>query len=209
MRVLLFGASGGIGSQVRQQARTAGHELVLFARDPAKLEPLKEGERVIAGDIADVGQFASAVVDVDAVISVLGPTANSADQVPLFENFARTLVTRMEEQGVSRLVAISGAGCTLPGEVKPIGGRVASAVVRLFVRHVVEAKQRELNVIVASDLEWVAPRPARVVEGPFTGTYQVGKSARGMSIKQGDLAHFMVAQLTDDAHLRDAPIVSN
>lgn len=209
MKVLLFGASGAIGGSVRENAREAGHELVLFARDPSKLEPLSSGESVIVGDIADSAAVERAVQGVDAVVSALGPTSNSRDQVPLFEGFARTLVNAMSAAGVRRIVAISGAGCTLPGERKPLGGRIASALVRLAVRDVVEAKQREMEVIVASDLEWTLPRPARVVDGPHTGSYNVGSQARGMRINNGDVADFMVRALTDTTHIRQAPLISN
>ncbi|MDL2335296.1 MAG: NAD(P)H-binding protein [Chloroflexota bacterium] len=209
MRVLIFGASGNIGRHVREEARAAGHELVLFTRDPAGLEPVQAGETVVAGDIADPAAVERAVQGAEAVISVLGPTTNSADQVQLFEAFAKALVAAMKRSGARRLVTISGAGCTLPGEIKPVSGRVASAVVRLFVRHVVEAKQRELNVIVASDLDWTAPRPARVTDAPATGKYRVGRDAKGFQVSAADLAQFMVAQLADDSYLRQAPIVSN
>ncbi len=209
MKVLIFGASGGIGSEVRSRARAAGHELVLFARDPDKLEPLSDGETVVKGDIADAEVVARSVAGVDAVLSVLGPTSNTADQVELFEGFATALVSAMEAAGVRRLIAISGGACTLATERKRFSARIASAVVRLLVRHVVAAKQRELEIIVASDLDWTAPRPPRVLESAATGSYRAGDAARGMSVTQGDLAAFMVDQLTDNKYLRQAPFVSN
>ena len=209
MRVLIFGASGAIGSHVRGRARADGHDLVLFARDPARLEPLAEGESVALGDIADEAAVAEAVRGVDAVISVVGPTSNSADQVALFERFAEALVSAMTAAGVRRLVAISGAACSLPGERKRLGARLASAFVSLAVRNVVQAKQRELDIIARSELDWIAPRPPRVVDGRASGSYRVGADARGMRITQGDLADFIVRQLTDDRYVRQAPFVSN
>jgi putative NADH-flavin reductase len=209
VRVLLFGASGGIGSEVRAQARTAGHELVLFARDRTRLEPLLPSETALVGDIAHADAVRSALAGVDAVLSALGPTRNSADQVRLFESFAATLVAAMEAAGVRRLVSVSGAACTLPGERKRVAARLVSGLVSLAVRHVVAAKQRELEIIAASDLDWVAPRPPRVVAGAAAGAVRVGPTATGMSITQGDLARFMVEQLSDDTFLRQAPFISN
>lgn len=209
MRVLVFGASGGIGQHVRERALSAGHELVLFARDPARLEPLRPGETVVEGEIDDGARVAETVAGVDAVISVLGPSSNSADQVPLFESFARTLTAAMKTHGVKRLVTISGGAASLPSERKSLSARIASAFVRMFVPNVVQAKQRELDVIAASDVEWIAPRPPRVTKGTQTGNYRVGATARGLRISQGDLAHFMVAALTDDTYVRQAPFISS
>lgn len=209
MRVLLFGASGGIGSQVRRLALAAGHELVLFARDPSALEPLASAERAIQGDIADADSVEQAVSGVDAVVSALGPSANSADQVALFEAFAQALVAAMKRHGARRLVTISGAAVDVPGEHKGLAGRLASAFVRLAVRHVVAAKQREFQIIAASDLEWIAPRPKRVVPGGVKISYRVGPLASGMTIGQASAAAFMVDALSDDTYLRQAPIISD
>lgn len=209
MNVLLFGASGGIGREVRQQALAAGHQLVLFARNPSALEPITDRERVIEGDIADAILVGNALAGVDGVVSVLGPTSNTKDQVALFETFAQTLVAAMGAHGVRRVVTISGGAVDVAGDRKSLRARIVSAMVRRIVPHVVQAKQRELDVFAASDLEWVAPRPPRVVEGPATGRYAVGNGAKGLRITQGDLAQFIVRQLTEDDYLRQAPFVSN
>ncbi|CAN5549812.1 NAD(P)H-binding protein [soil metagenome] len=211
MRVTIFGASGGIGRHVREQARANGHELTLFAREPSSLYPLAEGERVVVGDIGDAERVSEAVAGSEAVISAVGPTANSPDQVVLFESFAHALVKAMERHGVHRLVALSGAGVTAPKEQKRLPDRLVSAIVGRIVRHVVMAKQRELEIIAASSIEWVAPRPPRVNDGPATGIYKVGDHAIGprSRISQADLAHFMVSQLTDDRHIRSAPFISS
>lgn len=209
MRVVLFGASGSIGRHVRAQARDAGHDLVLFSRDPDGLKPLAENERVVVGDIANLDEVSAAVADVEAVVSALGPTSRGSDQVRLFQAFARTLVGAMQATGARRLVSVSGAACTMPGEKRSLSQRAASGLVRVFVPHVVEAKQRELDVIAASHLDWVAPRPPRVVDGRATGAYRVGPSLGSNRVTAGNLAEFMVRQLTDDEYLRQAPYVSD
>ena len=208
MHVLLFGASGGIGRHVREQARAAGHVLTLFSREIAALDPLADGERAIAGDIANEDEVAAAVSGIAAVVSALGPASNTVDQVELFQGFARSLVDAMHANDVKRLVSVSGAACSLPGETRPLSRRLASAVVRALAGNVVEAKQRELDVIAGSDLDWIAPRPPRVVDGPRTGTYRAGSTLASNRITQGDLALFMVRQLTDDTYVRQAPFVS-
>ena len=210
MRVVIFGATGNIGRYVREAALGAGHDVRLFARGPAKLEPLEEGETVMAGAVADAARVRASVAGMDAVISVLGPRSNSFEQEELFAGFARALVDVMEAGAVRRLVALSGAAVTLPGEKKRTMDRLASFFVGKAVRHVVQAKQRELEIIVASNLDWVAPRPPRVVDGPLTGEYRVGNHSVGprSKISAADLAEFMVKSLTQDEHLKTAPFIS-
>ncbi|CAN5841096.1 NAD(P)H-binding protein [soil metagenome] len=210
MRVAIFGAGGGIGRHVVEQARAAGHELTLVTRDASTLQGSGPGVRVLEGDVRGAGLIAAAVDGVDAVINTLGPTSNTADQVELVESFTRSLVQSMQAARVQRLVTLSGAAVNLHGERKGAGDRFASAVVRIFASHVLRAKQREYEVLAESDLDWVAVRPPRVSDDPARGDYRVGDLALGprSRIGKADLAAFILSQLTDDTYLRQAPRIS-
>lgn len=207
MRVTVFGATGGIGRQVVEQLTRSGHEVTALVRDPGASLPA--GVRAEVGEIGDLGAVTRAIDGSAAVIWTVGATANTADQVEIFESGARNVVAAMQRTGARRLVALSGAGITVDGERKPLAGRMMSAFVALAVRHVVEAKRREYLVFRDADLDWTLVRPPRVVEGEATGTVRAGPALAGRSVTQGDLAQFMVTQLTDRAYLRQAPYVSS
>lgn len=61
--VLIFGATGGIGSVLAQRLRRDGRELFLSARDPAKLRALADelGVPAQAGDVCDEAALAAVV----------------------------------------------------------------------------------------------------------------------------------------------------
>lgn len=206
MKIAVFGATGAIGQQVTEQALAAGHEVRALVRDRSR-QPLERIDSV-PGDIVDAEAVARAVEGTDAVIWCVGATRNAADQVPIFESGARNLVAAMRRHGVRRLVALSGAGVTVPGERKPLSGRLMSAVVKVAARHVYEAKRREFEVFTGSDLEWTLLRPPRVVIGPVTGRSVVGLQLSSSRVTQGDLAQAMVEQLRDTSYLHAAPFVS-
>lgn len=214
MRLSLFGATGDIGRFVLEQALAAGHDVTALTRDAGKLADPAAGDRlrVVVGDIEDYGAVSGVVGGSDAVISALGPASNKADQVELFERWAGHLVRAVEAQPTTRVVILSGAAVDVPGEHKGLGDRIASAVVRIAVRHVVAAKQAEFDIVSRSRLEWIAARPPRVVPGPRTGRYQQGTDLRlgpRSRITQPDLAEFLLRQASDDAWLRRAPFVSS
>lgn len=213
MRVTIFGASGAIGRHVLDASLEAHHTITALARDPAALSGIGGAHlRVIEGDIANGEDVAAAIAGSEAVISTVGPTSNTPDQVALFGAWAQHLVAGMQGHGVQRLVLLSGAAVEVPGYAKTLGDRIASAAVRLFARHVVTAKQREFEIVSASDLDWVAARPPGVVDGPRTGRYRAGMDLRlgpRSRVTRADLADFLVAQLTDDRWLRQAPFVSS
>ena len=63
--------------------------------------------------------------------------------------------------------------------------------------------QAEYDTLAASDLEWVAVRPALVTDGPLTARYVAGPDALrpGARISRADIAHLMVAQAVQLTHL--------
>lgn len=208
MKVLVCGASGAIGQRVTESALRAGHQVRAFVRDPAKAPPGVDVE-VAIGDVTDSAALERAVGGVDAVVWAIGPTSNTPHEVAVAQSGAQNLVRAMGSHGVRRLVAISGAGITVRGERKPLRGRLMSALVRLFVRHVVAAKQREYEMLSTADLDWTLVRPPRVVSGPPTARVHAGPSLAGRTLTDSDLAQFMVDVLASGSYVREAPYVSN
>ena len=72
MKVLVFGATGGTGSRIVQQALQQGHVVTAFARDPGKVHLAHDNLRVVRGDILQPDSVATAVAGQDAVMSALG-----------------------------------------------------------------------------------------------------------------------------------------
>jgi putative NADH-flavin reductase len=207
VRVIVFGATGGIGRHVVERAVAAGHEVVAVSRDASKVEH-RPGVSVVGADIVDAPAVARAVAGADAVVWAVGPTSNSADEPDRFERGAQNLVAGMRAAGAKRLVALSGAGITLRDERKPLAGRLMTALVAVLARHVVESKRREYEVFSDSGLDWTLVRPPRVVDQPPRGSYQAGEALAGRSVTQGDLAQFMVDALADRQWVGKAPFVS-
>ena len=207
MRLTLIGATGGIGSEVLRLAQSGDHEVTALVRRPEALANLTVA-RTVVGDIGDAAAVSEAVAGSEAVLWTVGATRNTADQVPIFEAGARVLVEAMRSQGVRRLVALSGAAIGIPGESKPLAGRLMSAIVRVAARSVYLAKLREYEIFSGSDLDWTLVRPPRVVEGPPTGLVVIGDRLASAQVTQGDVADAMLRLLLDPASVRTAPFVS-
>jgi uncharacterized protein YbjT (DUF2867 family) len=78
MKLLVLGATGGIGRLIAQLALERGHEVTLYVRDADRLpDSLKvagnEGKvRIISGILDDTPKLHEAIRSQDAVLSALG-----------------------------------------------------------------------------------------------------------------------------------------
>ncbi len=106
MKIALFGASGGTGRQLVEQALARGHLVTAFVRNPAKFRTTHENLRVVHGDILNEDAVAQAVSGQDAALSALGVRL----PVPMF--ILITLLTQVAvrlapiHQPVSRIVSL-------------------------------------------------------------------------------------------------------
>ncbi len=72
-------------------------------------------------------------------------------------------------------------------------------------------RQREADLVMASDLDWVLVRPPHLVDGPATGRVQAGTDLQlGLRdrLTRADLGRLLVEQLTDPRFVGRAPFVA-
>ena len=122
---------------------------------------------------------------------------------------ADAIVGAMRQHGVRRLVVTSMLG---EGESKANAPAYERLMVATYLRGADKDKKAMEAAVEASDLDWVILRPAILTDDPATGRVRVFDPESGdkaHKITRADLAAFMVAQLTDDTHLRQAVTVAN
>jgi nucleoside-diphosphate-sugar epimerase len=205
MRAVIFGATGRIGSHAVRSLVDRGDEVRAVSRSGS--QPSLPGVVQVAVDVRDDAAVTRAVAGMDAVIAAMGPRSNAADDEDALAAGMANIVRAMTESGVRRLVVLSGAGITVPGDQKPVVDRVVSAVVRRLAKHVVRAKQREYEVIAASGLAWTALRPPLVIDGPARGYRLDLKLRPGARVTRADVGQAVCDQLDDETFVRQAPFV--
>lgn len=209
MRITVFAATGGIGRCVVDQAVAAGHEVTAVVRDPSKVAP---GIRAVRADLSDVDtvQLEKAVDGADAVLSGLGP--RNARVAGIASAGTRAIAEAMKATGTRRLLVVSAAPVSTtpspdrpnPPRHDPAEGIIMRTVLTPIVRKVLEAHYRDLaimeDMLRASGLDWTSVRPPRLTDKPMTGHYRTAIEQnihRGALIPRADVAHFMLAAITD------------
>jgi putative NADH-flavin reductase len=198
MKLTLFGATGGTGLQVIDQALAAGHEVRAVVRDPARLAPERPGLEVVVADVMDPSAIEEAVTGRDAVISAIG-SRNGREPTTVCTDSARSIVTAMHRAGTRRLVVVSGTGPFDEGEgpgmryvIKPIGRR--------FLKHVFADFVEMEKVVRASGLDWTIVRPPRLTDKPLTGRYRTRRDInmhRNFAVSRADVAHLILEACAD------------
>ena len=209
MKLTVFGATGGTGQELVKQALAAGHEVTVYARNPAKLGITHDRLKVVQGTMDEPGKIGQAVAGAEAVLSALGPTSNTPAR-PLTQGMQH-LIAAMQQHHVKRLIAATGAGVADPNDKPQLIGRLFGLALRLFAKHVLADSQGMVAAIRGSNLDWTLTRAPRLHDKPGSGQIKVGYAGQGpgTQLSRADFAHFMLEQLHSDQWLRKAPMVSN
>jgi putative NADH-flavin reductase len=208
MKLLVFGATGGTGRELVEQALAQGHEVTAYARNPAKLGDITHARlQVIRGDVLDAAAVEQAVPGHDAVVCAIGA---GAGRTSLREDGTRNIVRAMEKVGVRRLICQSSMGV---GDSRAnLGFLTKCVIVPVFLRHAFADHERQEAVVKESDLDWTIVRPPHLKDGPRTGAYRHGFPTTDTGIQgqisRADVADFMLKQLTEDTYLHQTPGLS-
>src|ERR1044071_671169 len=105
MKLIIFGASGGIGRALTQHALTQGHHVTAVVRNPTDL-PVTHGLlSVVRGDVTNAARVGQSVEGHDMVFCTLG--AGSRKPTTLYSVAARNVTEGMKAHGVRRLMFLS------------------------------------------------------------------------------------------------------
>jgi putative NADH-flavin reductase len=203
MRLTIFGATGGTGTQLVRQALDAGHEVTTVVRDPAGLTvPQHSRLRVVRADVMDPEAIVAAVEDADAVVSALGRRPGSGS-ARVCSNGVRSILAAMDKAGVRRLAVVSAAGAYND----PDDGLVTRLLVKPLLQRLLRegfADTHEMDRDVqVSGTEWTIVRPPQLTNGRRRGRYRTATDHLvGRRISRADLADAILRTITDPATVR-------
>jgi putative NADH-flavin reductase len=199
MKLTVFGASGGIGTELVRQGLDAGHHVTAVVRETSRLavEP-HPNLKVVVADVMDPVAIAPAVAGREAVLSAIGTRVSGPTTVN--SDGARSIIKAMQDAGVGRLLMVSVAGIHTKGDdpftrfvVKPILGRI--------LRHSF-ADVRQMETLVRnSGLDWTLVCPPRLTNGKRSGKVRSNAERNvrgGFTIARADVAAYLLGAIQAD-----------
>jgi uncharacterized protein len=106
MRLIIFGASGLLGTRLVTEALDRGHEVTAVARDAARLDDRDGRVHLAAGDATDPDSVAKVAAGQQVAVSAV--TQHQAPE--MLADAARALLEGLARAGVPRLISVGGAG---------------------------------------------------------------------------------------------------
>jgi putative NADH-flavin reductase len=210
--IALFGATGPTGKHIIEEALKRGYNLSVYTRDVKKLEAYAGKVEIVLGDLQDQNAIAKCILGADAVISALGPNgANIQGDRPIMHGLSN-IISVMKQSNVRRLIQISTASYRDPKDGFDIKARVLALMFKMIARKAYDDIKSTGELIANSELDWTLVRIPFLKDDSANGRIDVGSYGRtklGMKLSRGNLAKFLVDQVTDQTLVRAAPGIAN
>lgn len=201
MNVVLFGATGMIGSRILNELVSRGHHVTAAVREPAKV-PAHANVKAIEANILHPREVAAIIHGTDAVLSAF----NAGMEHPeVLVTATKSLIGAAKSAHVKRLITISGTGALFG---RPGVRMVDEPDFSEYWRPTARAHADALDELMVSGLDWTAISPPPLIQpGRRTGRYRLGtdyivEDAHGNAhISAEDFAVAMVDELEKPAHI--------
>ncbi len=151
-KLVIFGATGGVGQHAVRQALSEEYDVVAFVRSREKLTIDDEHLTIIEGDAFDREAVANAIEGADMVVSTLGTPKDSDIDNPI-SVMVQHIVEGMLKHGVKRIVYTASAG--VDGEIQ---GERGQQVMNYLKPYLIDHK-KSIDAIQAAGLTYTIIRP--------------------------------------------------
>ena len=213
LNILVYGATGRVGSRVVNEALNRGHMVTAVSRDPTRIKQKHDKLSTAKGDVLDQESVAELVSDQDViVVSVRGSVDKSKDPEKTVHRMAvEILVGVLRDIGDSapRLIFVGGAGSL---EIEPgvLYAEDLPVFMPGFIRQEIQGHLLTLEYLrTVEDVRWTYISPAKKFKpGKRTGVYRIGGDQmlfdkKGKSkISMEDYAVALIDEVENSAHVR-------
>ena len=207
MKLGILGEASQTWLALVKRALAAGHQVTALG-DPALSALSARGVVIVPGDAAVAADVEKVVAGQDAIISLLAPV--QALPWDVVAAGTRHTLEAMRKHHVHRLVCVSAAGIPVRQDRRSPLTAALDTTIRLLLRSVYEDREEQINLLLQSDVDWVAVRVSRITDDPPAQTYQLGypELSADLAVSREDLVTCLLQQLDEDTWLRQAPIIS-
>lgn len=212
--IVVYGASGAIGSKIVTEALDRGHTVIGVSRTPQNLKVNHPKFSAVAGDVSDLASMLDVIKGADAVvISVRSPGPNNYPEETLNNRASQTFIAASRQLGESapRVIQLGGGSTLFTNGVMGLDARPGTEgtpMHGLVWGHWLALQ----NYRATTSVKWTVISPSGQYDrdGPRTGAYQTGwdeviqgpNGERLGSISHRDMAVAVVDEIENPKSIR-------
>jgi putative NADH-flavin reductase len=198
-KVIVFGATGGTGKNVVEQALENGLHVTVVVRNPAAFSFNHANLTVVKGDVLQPATFLHEIPGKDAVISCLG--VPKIQQTALYSDGMKNIVKAMETGRVTRILCISSGAIDIPPKSSFIMTFLLKNILQRLYKPIYSDMKLMEEALTTSSLDWTVVRAPKLTDGKRTKTYRTitQQPLRSIpTISRADLADYLVSNLFNE-----------
>lgn len=219
--IALFGATGNTGKHFLPAALDAGFAVKALVRNPAKVTLNNPALTLVKGDLDNAEDIGSLIQGADFVVclaNVPRGTKKNSSLDGFMTRVMETIVAKMKNHGVKRLIFQCGAFTRLQGEAQPnccISCLIKDCLLGWYLGEELILKENQIIADMLQSesamIDWTLARPGMLTEGDSKGVVEPSfDKDHGATVTFSGLAKMEVELLLrdDSIHKGAYPYIS-
>lgn len=207
MKIIIFGASGKVGSELVKVLLDRGHEITVFVHSSGSFVETEQ-LHIKRGDIHDAASVKNAIKNQEVVVSTLGSWGTKTKDIVSVAT--KNIIPIMEKIGIKRFVSLTGAGAQLPQEKLPLLYSLNHMAISLCANKILKDSETHMKMLHYSTLDWTVIR-SPVMTSTDTAKYRLSNtpSVPWALISRHAVVLAMLYVIENNTEIRRAPYVTS
>jgi len=198
-KLIVFGATGGTGQQVVEQALQAEHQVTVVVRNPDAFTVQHKNLEIIKGDVFQPLTFSNAIKEKDIVISCLGVQHKKPTTV--YSDGIGNIIEIMQKEKVNRIICLSAGAVTVPPKSSLFLKFITKNILQRLFKYMYADMLIMEKILSETNFNWTVIRPPWLRDTKYTAKYRttINEHLNNPSkISRADPAHYIINHLTDE-----------
>jgi nucleoside-diphosphate-sugar epimerase len=206
-KIAVIGGTGKSGKYLVKLLLSQGFHLKLLLRNPETFQIKSPLIEVVQGDARAYESVQLLAEGCQSILSMLGQPKG---EPTIFSQATKNVIRAMKRFNIERYIVTTGLNVDTPFDRKGVKTKIATDWMKANYPVTTSDKQYEFEVLSGSDINWTLVRLPMIEQTDLRSKMIVNlEDCPGEKISAPDLAHFVVAQLSDNAYAGKAPFIAN
>jgi putative NADH-flavin reductase len=205
VKIIVFGASGKVGSRLVADLLEKDYQVTAFVYDN---NPFTENDnlKVIKGDVKNEVDVFKAIKGNEAVMSALGSWGTTSKDI--LSSGIVSIIKAMKEENIFRIISLTGTDAFLPDEKPSYLRNLSHTLLSLFAKKIMFDGEVHAEKLAESGLDWTVVRsPVMNDKEPVDYELNTEPCSPIETINRQAVANSMVEVLEKKLFVKESPFI--